>query len=211
MHVRNRTHPGQLTSEHIVQFFDTNESRAHHVAAFLAEGYALGEPLIVVARPVSWAALIEPLEVLGVRAPQAVAEGMLVVKNADDLLRRICRGGSPDPDLFDDYISKSLAVLAARGPRVRAYGEMVDILAERDELPDAITLEGFWNVASERVPVYLLCGYSAAHFVSNAAHRALREICEAHSGVHRHANDPLASWLLTAAHNTAADSRTPRH
>lgn len=214
MHVRNRTlhpHKGQVVSDHIVQFFDTDESRAHHVARFLAEGYAAGEPLIVVAKPISWAAMIEQLQTLGVRAQQAVAEGMLVVKNAEETLRRISRGGSPDPDFFDDYVSKALATLAARGPRVRAYGEMVDILAERDELRDAITLEGFWNVAAERVPLYLFCGYSAAHFVSDTTHRALRDICEAHSGVQRHKNDPLASWLLTAAHNTAADSHTPRH
>ena len=47
----------------------------------------------------------------------------------------------------------------------------------------------------------LLCGYSAAHFVSNSTHHALLEICGAHTDVHTDAQDPLAAWLLTTAHN----------
>jgi hypothetical protein len=87
--------------------------------------------------------------------------------------------------------------------RVRAYGEMVDMLAQRGELTEAIALEGLWNNLGERVPFFLLCGYSAAHFVSSSTHRALRDICSSHSGVHRHAQDPLASWLLNSAHNAS--------
>jgi hypothetical protein len=52
----------------------------------------------------------------------------------------------------------------------------------------------------------LLCGYAAAHFVASATHRALREICGAHTGVHRHAQDPLATWLLNSAHNAPGAS-----
>jgi hypothetical protein len=193
----------------MVQFFDTDESRAKRVAAFLASGYRLGEPLIVVARPAGWAAILLRLEELGVSAHLAIAEGMLVVKNAEDTLRRISRGGSPDPDLFEDITGKALSVLATRGPRVRAYGEMVDILAQRNALKDALALEALWNLASEKIPIHLLCGYSAAHFVSAGTHRALCEICAAHSGVERHAEDALASWILTTAHNS--DSSAMRH
>jgi len=211
MPVSNGTSPHVIASEHIVQFFDTDESRAERVAAFLAEGYRLGEPLIVVVRPAGWAALVGRLEALGVDTHQAVAEGMLVVKNAEETLRRLSRGGSPDPDRFQDTVGKALSILATRGPRVRAYGEMVDILAQRDELEGAIALEALWNVAAERLPIYLMCGYSAAHFVSAATHRALRDICAAHSGVAQNGHDPLACWVLTTAHNCAADSSTLQH
>jgi hypothetical protein len=185
--------------------------RAERVAAFLAEGYRLGEPLVVVARPAGWAAIVQRMEDLGISAHLAAAEGMLVVKNAEETLRRISRGGSPDPDLFQGIVGKALSVLATRGPRVRAYGEMVDILAERDELKDALALEALWNVAAEKIPIYLLCGYSAAHFVSAGTHRALCEICAAHSGIERHEPDSLASWILTTAHNSAGDSSAMRH
>ena len=210
MTVRNRTIRGAVSSEHIVQFFDTDESRAQNVAAFLAQGYALGEPLIVVARPSNWRAILENLEILGVPVQDAMADGALIVKDAADTLRRLSRGGMPDVTLFESSVGRAVTALGRTG-RVRAYGEMVDMLAQRGELKEAVKLEGFWNDLSERTPLFLMCGYAAAHFVSTSTHRALLEICKAHSGVHRDAQDPLGEWLLTAAHNNAASSSTLRH
>jgi hypothetical protein len=202
MTVRECVIRGHVSSEHVVQFFDSDESRAECVAAFLAEGYRAGEPLIVVARPANWAAIVEQLEALRVPTDRAIAEGRLVVKDAEATLRRLSRNGSPDAALFDTVVGQAVTALQQKGgKRVRAYGEMVDMLAQRGELTDAITLEALWNRLGERTPFFLMCGYSAAHFVSTATHRAMREICAAHTGVHRHEQDPLATWLLTAAHN----------
>lgn len=188
-------------SEHIVQFFDSDESRAECVAEFLAEGIASGEPAIIVARRTNWAATLELLNGRGVPVQRAIDEGMVVVQDADETLRGIRRSNVPDASAFDSVIGKAVANLALRGGRVRAYGEMVDRLAQNGELADAIKLETLWNRLGERTPFLLLCGYSAAHFVATATHRALRDICSAHSSVHRHSQDPLATWLLNAAHN----------
>ena len=108
----NCTSANLVTSDHVVQFFDSDESRAERVAHFLAEGYRQGEPLVVVARPVVWPVVIERLQHLGVNPNQAAAEGMLVVKNADDTLRRISRGGLPDPDLFQETVGRAMSVWA---------------------------------------------------------------------------------------------------
>ena len=204
MSVRERIVRGPVASEHIVQFFDTDESRAECVAEFLGEGIASGEPAIVVAKPSNWAATLECLEDRGVPIQRALDEGMIVVKDAEDTLRRICRNEVPDPSAFEHVVGKAVAALAPRGGRVRAYGEMVDILAQNAELADAIKLEALWNKLGERTPFFLLCGYSAAHFVPTSTHRALRDICCAHSSVRRHAQDPLATWLLNSAHHTPA-------
>ena len=206
MTVRECIVRGPIASEHIVQFFDSDESRTECVAGFLAEGYRLGEPAIVVAKPSNWSRTVEQLEAQGVPVQTAIADGMIVVKDANDTLRRITRSGVPDAEAFEGTVGKTVAGLARRGERVRAYGEMVDMLALRGELPEAIKLEHLWNRLGERVPLFLLCGYSAAHFVATATHRALREICSAHSGVHRHAQDPLATWLLNSAHNAPGAS-----
>jgi DcmR-like sensory protein len=201
MTVRECVVRSSIASEHIVQFFDSDESRAERVADFLADGHRQGEPAIVVAQPANWASMVEQLEARDVPVHKAIKDGMIVVKDANDTLRRLSRTGSPDPDAFETIVGKPVSGLAGRGTRVRAYGEMVDMLAQREELADAIKLESLWNRLGERVPFCLLCGYSAAHFVATATHRALREICNAHSGVHRHAQDPLATWLLNSAHN----------
>ena len=206
MTVRERIARGPIASEHIVQFFDSDESRAECAAAFLAEGYHHGEPAIIVARPSNCAGTVEQLEALGVPVQAAITGGMIVVKDVNDTLRRISRIWIPDAEAFENVVGKALAGLAGRGTRVRVYDEMVDILAQRSELQEAIKLEHLWNRLGERVPFFLLCGYSAAHFVATATHRALREICSAHSGVHRHAQDPLATWLLNSAHNAPGAS-----
>jgi hypothetical protein len=195
-----------VTSEHVVQFFDSDESRAECVAQFLAEGYRLGEPAIVVARPSNWTAIVEQLRNLGIPIQDAIAGGTIVVQDALDTVRRISRNGVVDGEAFEAIVGKAVAELAARGSRVRAYGEMVDMLAQRGELSEALKLEEHWNRLGERVPFFLLCAYSTAHFVPTGTHRALREICSAHTDVHRHAQDPLASWLLNSAHNAPGAS-----
>lgn len=208
MSVQERVAARPIASEHIVQFFDTDESRAECVAAFVAEGYRAGEPAIIVARPTNWEAIAAELEASGVPVERAIAAGMIVVKDASATLRRLSRNGSPDPDAFESVVGKAVDGLAKGRTRIRAYGEMVDMLAQSGELPDALRLEDLWNKLGERVPFCLLCGYSAAHFVSPATHRALREICTAHSSVHHHPQDPLATWLLSAAHDPGTAATT---
>lgn len=210
MTVRNRVSGGRVSSEHIVQFFDSEETRVENVAAFLAEGYAAGEPLIVISRPGTWTAIAEHLEILGVPVEAAIADEMLVVKDAHDTLRRLSRRGTPDIALFETAVGQAVVALARNG-RVRAYGEMVDLLAERGEMDLAIRLEEFWNDLSERASIFLMCGYAAAHFVATGTHRALLDICRSHSGVRRDVQDPLGNWLLTAAHNSGASRTTLRH
>jgi hypothetical protein len=206
MTVRECVVRGAIASEHIVQFFDSDESRAECVAQFLADGYRLGQPAIVVAKPANWSGVVDQLTNLGVPVQEAIDKGSIVVKDATDTLRRISRNGVPDADAFEAVVGKAVTSLARRGMRVRAYGEMVDMLAQRGELAEAIKLEHLWNGLGERVPFFLMCGYSAAHFVATATHRALRDICGAHSSVHRHAQDPLATWLLNSAHNAPGAS-----
>jgi MEDS: MEthanogen/methylotroph, DcmR Sensory domain len=195
MAVRECIARGERASRHIVQFFDSDESRAEYVAAFLAEGYRAGEPLLVIARPANWAATVDQLEARGVPVQKAISHGALFVKDAGDTLRRLSRDGSPDAAAFDATITKLVTPLVRRG-RIRAYGEMVDMLAQRVELADAIKLEELWNGLADRVSLYLMCGYSAAHFVATGTHAAMREICRSHTHVHGTEQDPLALWLL---------------
>jgi hypothetical protein len=193
-----------------VQFFDSDESRADNVASFLADGYRAGEPIVVIARPVNWALMMERLQFLGVPVQSAIAKGTLIVKDAHETLDEISPSGSPDAAAFESIVGKAVMTLSRRG-RVRAYGEMVDMLAQRGELADAIALEQLWNDLGSRASFFLMCGYSAAHFVATGTHRALLDICKAHSGVQHHAQDPLANWLLNTAHNGSRASAALRH
>ena len=67
--------------------------------------------------------------------------------------------------------------------------------------PIVFELETAGGLAA-RVPLFLMCGYSAAHFVSPATHNALLDICRTHGHVHRDRQDPLADWVLATAQDT---------
>jgi len=199
MTTRQRVARESVSRDHVAQFFDSDESRAEGVARFLAEGVRLHEPLLVVAHPSHSAAVVGCLESAGVPTDMLIADGRLLVEDGGELLLRISHHGMPEAGRFQDNIGRLVAGLSALGhPRV--YGEIVDLLAQRGDLADAIRLEGLWNALAARVPMSLMCGYAAAHFVPESTHRHLRNICETHASVHSDAQDSLAAWLLKTAH-----------
>lgn len=199
-----------MSRGHLCQFFDFDETRADAVAAFVAEGLRDGERVMTVVRPVHWAAIMTRLASMQIDAEREIHRGSLIVMDAMDTLRRVTRDGVPDRTAFDDCVGAAVRGLAELGP-IRAYGEMVDILAQRGDLHDALALEGLWNDLMQTTPILLMCGYSATHFVAMPTHRVLRQICFAHSDVRRSEADPLANWILTAAHNPISPSSTLSH
>src|SRR5258708_38809353 len=138
MTVREPVVRGHIASDHIVQFFDSDESRAECVAEFLATGLRLDEPAIVVVRPANWTCMAEQLEARGVHVQKAIADGVIIVKDADETLRRISLNGSPDSGAFEAGCGKAAGGLAPRGSPVRAFGGMVGILAQPGERVDAM-------------------------------------------------------------------------
>lgn len=190
-----------MSNGHIVQLFDSEESRASNVASFLAEGYEAHEPMLLIAQPVNWTAIITHLERHGVSMQRAIADGMFVVKDAQDTLQRVSPFGSPSSGAFQEVLGGTLQALARRGPRVRIYGEMADMLAQRGDFETLLKLEAIGNQLLATMPVHILCGYSASTFMPVPAHRPLLDICCAHTSVRRHEDDHLSAWLLNAAHN----------
>ena len=191
----SRSRPGP---SHFVQFFDSDDTRQEAVAGFLGEGYLSGSSLIIVARPVVSKADLDRLERGGAPIERGLRSGRITALDAAETLRRISRSGSPDARLFEAIVGGLVTRVSRQGP-VHAYGEMVDILAQRGDFTDARLLEELWNRLLERASISLLCGYAAAHFVAPASHDALRDICTAHSSIRVDPQDPLAAWLLSQA------------
>lgn len=193
-----------LMSDHICQLFDTDESRAERVAAFLAEGLRAGDYVIAVARPDHWIAISARLATLGISVEEQKAQGCLVVHDAERTLARLCPRGRLNPFAFNEVVGA--AIEPAAGRRVRGWGEMVDTLIGRGDLDEALELEELWNRVAEMVPMSLMCSYTAAHFVSTSAHKGLRHLCLAHTDVRRSPEDQLANWILTTAHHSGSPS-----
>jgi hypothetical protein len=200
---------GGLMSEHIVQFFDTRESLADSVAAFLAEGVRQAERLLVVAKPRNWISIAERLR--GGAHPLLDGAGTsLTVLDTDTALAKFMRHGLPDSVLFHKTIGELVRKLAADRPvGLRIYAEMVELLAEEGNFHAAQRLEELWNELAVRHSFVLLCGYSSAHFAGRETREALVGICATHTQVHRTHADPLAEWLLDGDHVLAADRGVP--
>lgn len=202
MGVHKRVSERAAHSGHFVQFFDSDDSRHEAAARFLVGGNADACPIVLIARPLNSAAIVDRLAQAGVPVQRGIASGRVTILDGDDTLRRLSRNGTPDAEKFDDIVGP-VVMRASRFGRVCAYGEMVDLLAQRGDFPEATLLEGFWNALAARVELSLMCGYSAAHFVSPSSHDALREICECHTSVRVESQDALAAWLLDTASGSA--------
>ena len=185
------------STDHIIQLFDTQESLANAVSAFLDEGWQQGDHLLVLAKPAHWAGTSERLERRGCPVAKGVKDGRLIVLDAATTLAKITRFGVADRQLFLDHIGALVGRLVAESTGVRIYGEMVELLAEEGDLHGAQLLERLWNELSERQPFTLLCGYNAAHFADTNALPALHAICGAHTRVQQHTSDVLGNWLIS--------------
>jgi hypothetical protein len=196
---------GSVTSEHIIELFDTQASRAKTVAAFLTEGLRHGDTVLVVARRRHWTAVAKRLKRQGCDLDDAIAQRHVIVLDAVITLGKFMRRGRIDPVLFESVIGTCVSELAAHFQRgLRIYGEMVDLLAEEANLEGARNLEELWNALSSRYSFVLLCGYASAHFADPGTRAKLQTICDAHTDVQANSDDALGNWVLAERDTPAA-------
>jgi hypothetical protein len=193
-----RTSRRATPNAHILQLFDTPDSLANVVSAFLHEGWEAGEHLLVIAKPRHWKRVAARLSRRGCSEAEAMEHGRLTVLDVQPVLAGILRGQVVDPDQFHSSIGTLVARLArnSRPAALRVYGEIVEVLAEEGNFEGARQLETLWNELRQQHDLVLLCGYSAAHFAGLGMAPALRAICDCHTRVQRNASDLLGSWLL---------------
>src|SRR5688572_12370825 len=118
---------GTGPAAHAVQVYRDVEELADSVAKYLAVGFDLGEPAIVIATPEHWASCGERLAESGWNAERIEQSGLLFSADADSTLAAIMEGGRPAADRFDAVVGGLLDRAGARFPdrRIRAFGEMV--------------------------------------------------------------------------------------
>jgi hypothetical protein len=184
---------------HSVQLFDQPDSLAQTVAAFLLEGWQPGDTLLVVATGAHWAAIRERLGAAGLPVADAIDSRRLIVRDAREAIAAFRRHERIDPVRFHGTIGQLVRSLVARGPRLRIFGEMVDVLAAAGHFGCAEQLEALWNGLAARRPFMLMCGYSAVTFGDPLSAGALRRICQAHQCVHTSPDDLLGSFLVGRA------------
>jgi len=169
---------------HAVQFYADDHSLFATVAGFLNQGFADGNPAIVIATKPHRAAILRYLQDHLIDTSLAQRTRGLVVLDAHETLNQFMDGDVPVPDRFDQSVGKLIArMLEGRrdGILIRAYGEMVDVLWKQGRAQAAIRLEMLWNKLAQRYGFALLCGYSMGNFFKNTT--GFEEVCRQHTHV----------------------------
>jgi signal transduction histidine kinase len=91
--------------------------------------------------------------------------------------------GVPDQQRFFDIIGGAIDHLARSGRRVRAFGEIVAVLAAEGHYDTAVQLEMLWNELGKTRSFALLCGYPMKLFTGRELVGPLGEVAQAHDRV----------------------------
>lgn len=179
------------SSDHGVQIYDEVSELTESVAAYLSAGFAQGEPAVVLATAEHWTSFADGLSRRGWDSAEMEAQGLLTVVDAESTLAAFMEDSSVSPARFEQVVGGLLDRVAGRHPgkRIRAFGEMVDLLSMRGRHKAAIELEGLWNELGRTRDFALLCGYRLDVFDPAFQVAALPAICAAHSHI-RPAADP---------------------
>lgn len=186
---------------HLVQFYETDEFLAGAVTDFLCAGAGGDEPMLLVVSEAHRSLLVERLARTGVDVAKATADGRLTVLDARDTLALFMRDGRPDAALFEQHVGGEIAALLRLGPsrRVRAFGEMVDVLWREDQADAAIRLEELWNELQQKHAFSLFCAYLMGNFPESGDRHEVARLhshvlpAEAQHGEHAHS---LSAELL---------------
>lgn len=152
--------------DHIVQLYQDQEFLNRAVCRFAGAAIANGEGLILVPTLTHWHAFRPRLEAAGVDVEAARERGQLTVVDADEFLPRFMRDAMPDSPLFLGLAAGVIDQARAGGryPRVRWWGEMVNVLWERGDVAASMHLEDLFDELGHRQDVALFCSFLMDNF-----------------------------------------------
>jgi PAS domain S-box-containing protein len=168
---------------HLVQFYEHEDFLTDRVAKFLAEGLQQGDVVTVIATGSHGRAYRHRLESRGIDVARACADGQLTFLDADETLATFMRSGEPDARLFEAEVGGLIERQSrnAGSKKLRAYGEMVDVLWKQGQKTAALRLEELWNALQARHSFSLLCAYAMASFYKQPGD--LQRVCATHTHV----------------------------
>ncbi|HEY7396459.1 MAG TPA: ATP-binding protein [Gemmatimonadaceae bacterium] len=171
-------------NEHAVLFYEREDYLINLIAGFVAEGLRARQPAVVILAPHRLEPVTQALAGKGIDVAREAESEFLLFLDADETLGGLMDGERLMPDRFRAAVAPVVARSVTRNPSgIRAYGEMVDLLARRGNTDAAIEIEELWNELSHDQPISMLCGYHMGSFRDATHTAALARICRAHTSV----------------------------
>jgi hypothetical protein len=169
--------------DHIVQLYQDQQFLNRAVCRFAASALAAGEGVILVPTAAHWEAFRLRLQVEGVDIEAAQRSGQLTVVDADALLPQFMRDAMPDGPVFlglaQDVIAKARD--GGRYPKVRWWGEMVNLLWERGDVAASMELEDQFDQLAHKHEIAIFCSFVMDNFDGAVHARMLPRLGQNHS------------------------------
>lgn len=169
--------------DHIVQLYQDQQFLNRAVCRFAAAALANGEGVILVPTIAHWDAFRPRLEAEGVDVKAAQSRGQLTIVDADDLLPSFMRDAMPDSPLFlglaEDVVARARS--GGKYPKVRWWGEMVNLLWERGEIAASMNLEDLFDQLADKQEIAIFCSFLMDNFNGDVHARMLPRLGENHS------------------------------
>lgn len=166
-----------LQHRHVVDFYSERHALAERVATYLREGFAHGEPALVIATPEHRALFAARLAAEGVDVARCRRDGIWREHDAQGLLDEVLVAGALDPERFAARVGALVRAL----PGARVVGELVDLLWARRDLAGALALEQAWSALAAEASFSLYCCYGAAE--SGGLTEGAAALAALHAGV----------------------------
>jgi hypothetical protein len=186
-HVEREPWSGLLASagprDHIVQLYQDQQFLNRAVCRFAASAISNGEGVILVPTQAHREAFRPRLEAEGVDVAAVQATGQLTVVDSDELLPQFMRNAMPDAPVFlglaKEVISKARD--GGRYPRVRWWGEMVNVLWERGDVAASMDLEDQFDRLAREQEIAIFCSFVMDNFNGEVHSRMLPRLGQNHS------------------------------
>jgi hypothetical protein len=169
--------------DHIVQLYQDQQFLNRAVCRFAAGAIANGEGVILVPTAAHWDAFRPRLEAEGVDVKAAQGNGQLTVVDADELLPRFMKDAMPDAPVFLGLAADVITHARADGrfPKVRWWGEMVNVLWEQGNVAASMSLEDQFDRLAHQHEIAIFCSFVMDNFNSEVHSRLLPRLGENHS------------------------------
>ena len=169
--------------DHIVQLYQDQQFLNRAVCRFAASAIANGEGVILVPTAAHWHGFRPRLEAAGVDTQAAQASGQLTVVDADELLPQFMRDAMPDAPVFLGLAADVIANArdGGRYPKVRWWGEMVNVLWERGDVAASMDLEDQFDRLAREHEIAIFCSFVMDNFNGEVHSRMLPRLGQNHS------------------------------
>jgi DcmR-like sensory protein len=170
---------------HIVQLYQDEDFYGEAISHFAAEGLIRGESIILVATSPNWLNISRRLEDKGFEIPHLFDRGQLTLLDANETLSKFMMGGMPDGKIFKPLAHDTIQKARRGGkyPRVRWWGEMVNVLYVDGNGKGSNRLEEFFDEVAHEETIAIFCSFLMDKYDPLIYDEAFRNVCRTHSHV----------------------------